>query len=244
MIESKNEKILHFIEILVVVLMGLTALLTAWASWVGSLHGGNQATNYTVSTNLASEGNSEYNAGSQLLMQDMMLWAEISDLQLEVLYGTEDDAIDMACTKLYWKMVESLPEYMATEIAWDYPDVVDDDYYTVVSDWMYNNEYATISPFYDEDYVQSYYDAANELLAESDAVLTQGKADNSNGDAFGLVTVIFTVSLFLLGMISTMEDIKNKYALLAISIVSIVFATIYMLTIPLPTGFSLTSFFG
>ena len=39
---SKDE----ILEIVVVVLLGLTALLTAWATWIGSLHGGNQATNY------------------------------------------------------------------------------------------------------------------------------------------------------------------------------------------------------
>ncbi len=34
-------------------LLGITALLTAWATWIGSLHGGNQATNYTKSNNIA-----------------------------------------------------------------------------------------------------------------------------------------------------------------------------------------------
>jgi hypothetical protein len=40
------------LELLVVILLGVTALL---ASWVGSLHGGNQATNYTTSNNLEAE---------------------------------------------------------------------------------------------------------------------------------------------------------------------------------------------
>ena len=37
------------VEILVAIFLGITALLTAWASWIGSLHGGNQSTNYTKS---------------------------------------------------------------------------------------------------------------------------------------------------------------------------------------------------
>ena len=32
-------------ELIIVIMLGVTALLTAWASWIGSLHGGNQATN-------------------------------------------------------------------------------------------------------------------------------------------------------------------------------------------------------
>ena len=28
-------------ELIIVIMLGVTALLTAWASWIGSLHGGN-----------------------------------------------------------------------------------------------------------------------------------------------------------------------------------------------------------
>ena len=59
------------IEIIVAILLGATALLTVWATWIGSLHGGNQSTNYTKSNNIAAEGNSEYNAGVQLYLSDM-----------------------------------------------------------------------------------------------------------------------------------------------------------------------------
>ncbi|MGN0364031.1 MAG: hypothetical protein ACI4ET_14485 [Bilifractor sp.] len=43
------------IDLLIVIMLGVTAVTTAWASWIGSLHGGNQATNYAKSNNLASE---------------------------------------------------------------------------------------------------------------------------------------------------------------------------------------------
>ncbi len=239
--ETKEQRLLRLVEILVVVLLGLTALLTAWASWIGSLHGGNQATNYTLSTNLASEGNSEYNAGSQYLMQDMLLWNEIADLQMDIIYSTDEDEIELACTKLYYKMNENLSEDMAAQIAWTYPDTYD--IVDTIYEWMEYDE-AWTSPFFSQDYIDSYYDYAFELLAESEEALAQGKEDNANGDAFGLVTVIYSVSLFLLGMVSTIEDKKNKYALLIISVVSVLAATIYMITLPLPTGFSITSFFG
>ena len=31
------------LEMLIAIFLGITALLTAWATWIGSLHGGNQA---------------------------------------------------------------------------------------------------------------------------------------------------------------------------------------------------------
>ena len=67
------------LEIIIAVLLGVTAILTAWAGWIGSLHGGNQATNYTQSNNLSSMGNSMYNEAAQDLMQDMLLWNTIYD---------------------------------------------------------------------------------------------------------------------------------------------------------------------
>ena len=71
------------IEILAAVFLGITALLTAWATWIGSLHGGNQSTNYTKSNNLASEGNAAYNAAMQLYLSDMMTWNTALDYQLD-----------------------------------------------------------------------------------------------------------------------------------------------------------------
>ncbi len=56
--EFINEKKL---EILVAIFLGLATLLVAWAGWIGSLHGGIQAINFTKSNNLAAEGNAEYN---------------------------------------------------------------------------------------------------------------------------------------------------------------------------------------
>ncbi len=52
------------LELLIAVLLGITAILTAWASWISSLHGGNQATNYTESNNLSAMGNAMYNEAS------------------------------------------------------------------------------------------------------------------------------------------------------------------------------------
>lgn len=53
-------------------------------------NGGNQATNYAKSNNLASEGNSEYNAAVQNLSFDENLWNEISDMQPEFVFAQEN----------------------------------------------------------------------------------------------------------------------------------------------------------
>ncbi len=235
------------LEIFIVVMLGLTALLMAWATWVGSLHAGNQSTSYTKSNNLASEGNSEYNAATQKEMQDMLLWSDISELQSELIFtvnseNPDQNEIDLLCSKIYFKIAENATEEFAQQISWASVSE-NDDQTQVVLDWL-EEENATVSPFYDEEFVQSYYVTAQEILTESEEELVAGQKANADGDAFGLVTVIFSVVLFLLGIASTLKSKMNKNIIVVFSLVSFIIATIYMLTIPLPTGFSMSSFFG
>ena len=236
------------IELTVVIMLGITALLTAWGSWIGSLHGGNQATSYTTSNNLASEGNSEYNAGVQQMNQDMLLWNDISDMQMEISFAQtsgDDVTVDKVCYQLFYKLDENLTERMAEVIGWDYnlsEEEVGDPVGTVLT-WMESDE-AYSSPFFDEEYVAGYFETANGLLAQSQEELESGKKSNANGDAFGLVTVIYSVVLFLLGIVSSFNSTKNKIAVVVISLVAFLFATVYMFTIPMPAGFNIGSFFA
>ena len=236
------------IELIVVIMLGVTALFTAWGSWIGSLHGGNQATSYTTSNNLASEGNSEYNAGIQQMNQDMLLWNDISDMQMEISFALDngdDSTVEKVCYQLFYKLDENLSERMAEAIGWNYvmsEEEYNDPVGTVLA-WMESDE-AYSSPFFDEDYVAEYIETANDLLAESQEALENGKEANANGDAYGLVTVIYSVVLFLLGIVSSFSNTRNKQVIVIVSLVAFLFATIYMFTIPMPTGFDIASFFG
>ncbi len=223
----------QIIEIIVAVLLGVTALATAWASWIGSLHGGNQATNYTTSNNLSAEGNSEWNEASQMLMQDMMTWNTISDIYIDMAYA-EEKGDELEYEKLSYKYDTLL-----------YDNCTED--FQAAIEWALSQEEWT-SPFeytYEDGttYRDSYFDNAREVIAEADQMLEQGKADNTNGDAFNLVTVIYSVVLFLLGIVGVFKNLPNRIAILGVAAVGFLIATIYMFTIPMPTGFSLMSFF-
>lgn len=245
--EKKKRTPDEIIEVLVVVMLGITALLTAWGSWIGSLHGGVQASSYTTSNNLASEGNSEYNAAVQKMNQDMILWNSISDMQLEITYYIDqydNDNIEKLCDQLYYKLQENLSESMSEAIGWSKLTEEDHaDTKTAILTWMQMKE-AYTSPFFDEEYCLSYFETSNALLIQSQEVLKQGDEANANGDAFGLVAVIYSVVLFLLGIAGSFKKLSSKYALLAIALAAFIFATIYMITIPMPLDFSMSSFFG
>lgn len=214
---------------IVAIFLGITALLTAWATWIGSLHGGNQSTNYTKSNNLASEGNSEYNSGLQTYLSDLMAWNEMMNYYFDIEIANLNDRTDEA--ELIQMKLDSYIEQNCSEIMAE------------GLDWINEGDGTANSPFEMPGLVDKYFVTANELLAESQELLEQGQKDNANGDKFGLVTVIYSLVLFMLGIIGVFKKLPNRKVVLAISIVGLIIATIYMLTIPMPTDFSFTSYF-
>lgn len=217
------------IEMIVAIFLGITALLTAWATWIGSLHGGNQSTNYTKSNNLASEGNSEYNSGLQTYLSDLMAWNEMMNYYFDIEIANLNDRTDEA--ELIQMKLDSYIEQNCSEIMAE------------GLDWINEEDGTANSPFEMPGLIDKYFVTANELLAESQELLEQGQKDNANGDKFGLVTVIYSLVLFMLGIIGVFKKLPNRKVVLAISIVGLIIATIYMLTIPMPTDFSFTSYF-
>lgn len=214
------------LELIIAVLLGITAILTAWASWISSLHGGNQATNYTESNNLSAMGNSMYNEAAQNYMQDMILWNTINDYMFDrdvaELNGNREEA-GLIDEKIETLIADNCSEEFADAIYWAFDEGV--------------------TPFDKEGFIDSYYAEAEATLDEADAVLEQGKADNANGDAYGLVSVLYSVVLFLLGIVGIFKRTTNQMIVLIVSLVLLVIATIYMATIPLPTNFSFANFF-
>ena len=126
------------LEIIVAIFLGVTALLTSWASWVGSLHGGNQSTNYTVSNNLSAEANSEYNTAMQNYMQDMMIWNQINEVLLDQQFA-EESGDDLTAEKAQWRLDQLLN------------DNVTDSFLDAIN-WALEQEEAA-SPFEMEGYV-------------------------------------------------------------------------------------------
>ena len=216
------------LEVIIAILLGLTAILMAWAGWISSLHGGNQATNYTQSNNLSAMGNSMYNEAAQYYMQDMLLWNTIYDYAFDAEIAEMNGRSDEA--ELIYAKIDTLMNDNCT-----------DEFYDAIQ-WAMEQDYDA-TPFDKEGYVDSYFTEANAVLDEADALLEQGKTDNANGDAYGLVSVIYSLSLFLLGIVGIFKKIPNRVVITIFACILIVLATIFMCTIPLPTGFNIASYF-
>ena len=228
-IKENTEKKSKRFEVLVAVFLGITSVLVAWSVWIGSLHGGNQSANYTTSNNYSSEGSAEYNTGSQLLVRDMMTWNVIQDYMFEKAIADFNNREDES--KLIQDKVDNLiatcPESMQEAIAWAYEQ----------------DPAGTVSPFLKEGMIDSYFTRAKELHNTSQDYLEEGKNDSRNCDKYNLVTVIYSLVLFLLGIVGVLKHKPARRIVFWLAVGLLAFATIFMFTIPLPTDFDLFGYF-
>ena len=214
-------------EVLVAILLGVTTLLSAWVSWIGSLHSGIQSINFTKSNNAASEGTAEYNVCLQLFIADNVVWNTLSDYYFDL--ETAKANGDQAQVKLLTDKIDYFAKQNASE--------------TLIEavQWMEKN--GKSNPFEMPGINEKYFGSAEEKIEKSHELLAEGQRDNTKGDSYNLVSVIYSLVLFLLGISNVFKNMPNRIAVVAIATAALVFAFFYMLSIPLPTGFEQMNFF-
>ncbi|NSW90253.1 MAG: hypothetical protein HPY74_06175 [Firmicutes bacterium] len=214
-----KEKFSSRLELFIAIFLGITAVLTAWASWQSSLYGGNQATKYAKGIAIIGEANSLYNEAAQYIAQDMDLWNRISDLRIELEFMQDNESEEVE--KLQWKldqiMADNVTEELASAIEW--ADA--------------QQEYA--SPFDKEGFIDSYYEEADAKYEEGQKLLEEGQKDNSLGDILGLVTVVYAVVLFLLGIAASFKGITTRIIIIAVAIIGFIYGTVIMFSVPILT---------
>jgi len=215
------------IETIVAILLGVTTLLSAWASWIAHLHGGLQSIHFTESNNTASQGTAAYNIGTQAYIADLMAWNNLRDYNYELEKAKADgdqSEVDLINDRIKTFKEQNISDTLAKGIKW----------------MEENNE---DNPFLMPDMEKEYFAAAQQTVDDSQELLEEGKRDNTKGDSYQLVTVIYSLTLFLLGIVNTFKSMPNKITVLCIAFAFLVFAFIYMCTIPMPTGFENMNFF-
>jgi hypothetical protein len=205
------------LELLIVILLGFTAVATAWASWQGSLHGSQQDQKYTNATRLTAEGNSMYNEAADYMSQDMSIWNQIVSLRIDLAFAEDKQDADE---------IEKIKYKLDTIMA----DNVGEEFGQAIEQADAQEDYA--SPFDSDDFINSYFTDANATFDEAETMMEAGDANNTHGDNQGLVTVIYAVVLFLLGIAASFKNEKSKKLLLVMSVIGFVGATAFMLTIP------------
>lgn len=207
------------LELFIAIFLGITAILTSWASWQSSLYSGEQSAKYTKGIAIIGEANSMYNEAAQYIAQDMELWNRISDLRIELEFAQSRDSDEVE--KLQWKLDQIMADNVSEELA-------------EAIEWAdAQEEYA--SPFDKEGFEESYYEEANKMYEQGQQMIEAGQRDNDMDDRLGLVTVIYAVVMFLLGITASFDEKRTRILVIAVAAVGFVYATITMLGVPVLT---------
>jgi hypothetical protein len=150
----------------------------------------------------------------------MQTWNEISSLRVDQAFAADvgdTDEVERIQYKLDYLMYNSVSPELGAAIEW--ADAQED----------------YVSPIEMEGYGDSYYADAEAKLDEGNAKIEEGNTANELGDKQGLVTVVFAVVLFMLGIASTFSNMRTKFVVMGVSIAALIYGIIVMLSVPMIT---------
>ena len=215
--EEKSAKFNKVFELVVAILLGVTAVITAWSAWQGSLYDSTQAKYYTMGNATLADGNARWNEASQTLAQDMNTWNQISALQVDLDYAEYRGDADTAEAAQY--KLDMLKYSVSDEL-------------TAGIEWANAQEnYAT--PFDKDGFIDSYYADASSVMDEGYAQIEQGDEANNWADKLGLVSVILAVVLFMLGIVGVFQSKRTKLIIASVSVAALLFGVVIMLQVPI-----------
>lgn len=201
-------------ELIIVILLGIVSLATAYASFEGSLYGGIQQSSYTKGNNLETEAESLYLEGNQQYTQDAQTIQQLAVLKVAADAG---DAVAQAqYDQLYFVAVSEELDAAIQSAAQQ--DLDDPEFYH--------------DPQADETYQDALFGAYGEKSGEGEQLLAAGDDANKLGDTLTLSTVLMAITLFLLGVAAVIRRPRTQVTVAAIGMVIFVGAAIIAATVP------------
>ncbi len=205
-------------ELIIVILLGIVSVATAWVSFQAALYDGQTAKALSQSQSATAEAESLYLEGNQEYVQDAQTLARLTELQAQIDFGdaatsalaaeTYDALFFVAVSEHFGAAIERAAEANAA----------DPEFYT--------------SPLDDEEYQNVLFGAYGEKSDEAIALTAQADELDARGDWLTLTTVLMAISLFLLGVAAVVRSRRVQYSLIIIGSAIFVFAVGIMLTIP------------
>jgi hypothetical protein len=191
-----------------VIVMSVTAILTAWSGFQGARWTAIQTDRYADATDAQAESVRASNAAEEAVSIDLVVFMAWLDERT-------DDDLDAAAF-----IYERFPERLR-----------------VVADaWLaldpFENPDAPPSPFAMEEYVIPAAVRAEEmaLTAEEHTVSAQEATERAN--EYVLTTVLFATVLFFASISSKLTGMANRWAILALSIVGLIAGALILLAFP------------
>jgi len=202
------------IELVVVIMLGIVSVATAYTSFQSSLYGGQSADKISQSEASATLAESLYLEGNQQYVQDSQTIQQLSALNIAASNG---DAIASAqYDDLYFIGVsEDLDAAIQNAFALDESD----------PDFWHD-------PQADEAYLDALFGGYQDEEANSQDLRAEGNDLGQKGDTLGLYTALMAITLFLLGIAAVVRRPLMKWILVATGGAIFLITAIMTATIP------------
>jgi heme/copper-type cytochrome/quinol oxidase subunit 3 len=218
---EKAERKKNRFEFWVVVMLGVTALLTAFAGYNGSEYSSRQSQLYTDSNKKMVEASMADNGATSIMLIMAPLINEIGLLSTDFTFAldiSDENEMERLGRQLYMA-IELLNGYIFGSVGYDYfPEITLNNF----SEW-FNNEYYL--------FINELNRVPSELYEEAEDLFMQGNKANNISGSYGQVTMIYAITLFMLGLTSSDKTKKNKKILFGVAVAAFITATVYMVTL-------------
>ncbi|WP_341578900.1 hypothetical protein [Microbacterium schleiferi] len=202
-VSSRRRSFLEDLQLLIVILLGVVSVATAYVSFQAALYGGQQAAAYSRGGAAQTEAESIYLEANQQYMQDAETLTRLSEYQIEM-DGADPDVAAAAAEKYDQLYFTSVSEDLDAAIAWAQAEnEADPSTYT--------------DPQGSEDYQDALFGAWSDADAEAEALLAQGDEANQYSDRLTLNTVLMAIALFLLGIAAVIRNRRAQWILIGVS---------------------------
>jgi hypothetical protein len=181
------------IEILIVVVLAIAALATAWSSYQASLWDGIQSSNYTQASGSRTNAAQQRTAANQFRLADLSLFESYIDATIN-----DNDAV----AAFYLERFRD--EFRVAFDVWIALDPFDD-------------PDAPDSPFAMAEYQVSQDIEADRLEDRADTLFAEGEEANTISDTYTLTTLLFAAALFFAAISERFEYPRARVVLLVMA---------------------------
>lgn len=198
---SRSRRVL---EILTVVLLSVTAVITAWCGFEASKWGGEMSIAFSQASSARVQAASAESTAQAARQYDLTIYTEWvlaeADGRQELVAFIEE---------------RFTPEFAVAFDAWN------------------AEGRSSQGPFVMEEYVPPGTTEAEELNARADAKFEEALANNQRGDDYSLLTVLFALVLFFAALSQHQSAVWRRRTFLALSGVLAVVGVVILMTFPI-----------
>lgn len=206
---SRREKIF---EVIATLLLGFTALATAWSGYQASLWDGIQSSDSTQASAARTEASQLRTTANQYRLADLGVFESYIDATLT---GRAEVAT------FYRERFR--PEFEVAFQAW-------------LAEEPFDDPLAPPSPFAMPEYDPAAEEQADDFEAQAHELFEAGEDADAHSDAFTLGTLIFAVVLFFTAISERFDFVAMRITLLSLAAVGFVFGLVVVLGEPITTA--------